>query len=668
MIVLLCPAVYLQPCTCCFRQVFWASALLAGHGRQNSAYSSSHEIFLIVEARSCVGAGISFRHSEASLAGRYTDSLQDRTCSEAEKPLVSIPAGHSGEVTRTGFVKLKWCISDITEREKVHELAEKLNVPLMIARMLIARDIHTFEEARTFFRPSWEDLNDPLLMGDMDKAVRRICQALENNERIFVYGDYDVDGITSVSLVTLFLLRLNADVTYYIPDRLKEGYGLSEAGIEQAAERGVTLMITVDCGITAVDEIAHAGSLGIDVIVSDHHEPAATLPKAVAILDPKRKGCPYPFKELAGVGVAFKLIQAVANALELEDDIPNEYIDLVALGCAADIVPLIDENRILVHKGLEKLNRLERAGLRALAETSGLLGKKIGTGQLVFIMAPRINAVGRLGNAERAVEMLITDSQVSARETALILERENQHRKLIDEQTFQEALELMETANGNGSHNSVVLSREGWHSGVIGIVASRIVEKVYRPTVMIAVEDGVGKGSGRSIPNFDIYSAIKKCETHLIGFGGHKYAAGLTIDPGKISDFKSAFRDAVDESIQEADLMQRIHVDAEIQLDEITDKFIRLLNLFAPFGPKNMRPVFLSKNLKVVGSPHIVGKDHLKFKVRQSKQVFDAIGFGLGHLLYRLDDRDSNLDMVYVIEENMWNGQTRTQLRVKDLR
>jgi single-stranded-DNA-specific exonuclease len=563
---------------------------------------------------------------------------------------------------------LQWCVTDIPDRNQIHDLAEALRVPALIARMLVSRGVTTFETARRFFRPAWEDLHDPFLMADMDKAVARICRALDQKESIFIYGDYDVDGITSVSLLTLFLRRMGATVFYYIPDRLKEGYGLSVAGIEKAAEQEASLMITVDCGITGVEEVKRARELGMDVIISDHHEPGTTLPDALAILDPKREGCPYPFKELAGVGVAFKLVQAVSRHCGLDDSAPAEYIDLVALGSAADIVPLVDENRVLVHKGLEKINRFERLGIRALAETSGLMNKTIGTGQLVFIMAPRINAVGRLGNAERAAELLVTNSESRAREMAKILDQENQTRKNIDEETFQQALELMSTENGDALPPAVVLSQSGWHSGVIGIVASRIAEKVFRPTIMIAVEDGVGKGSARSIPNFDLYSAIKRCEEHLLGFGGHKYAAGLTIAPEKIGAFRTAFQQTVNEMLREEDLVQRIEVDAEITLDEITEKFVRLLNLFAPFGPQNMRPVFLSRNLQTVGTPQVVGKDHLKFRVRQEGKIFDAIGFGLGALQYRLAPGESNLDMIYVIEENIWNGQNRIQLRVKDLR
>lgn len=564
---------------------------------------------------------------------------------------------------------MQWIVAEKPDQETLMALAEALDVPKVIGRILVNRGIRTMEEARLFFRPDWNDLYDPFLMKDMDKAVGRLIEALEKNERIFIYGDYDVDGITSVSLLILFLRELGGEVFFYIPNRLQEGYGLSTSGIHQASQVGARLLISVDCGITAVDEVALGRDLGIDVIISDHHEPSSIMPEAAAILDPKRADASYPFKELAGVGVAFKLIQAVSQRLNLEDEAYRKYIDLVALGSAADIVPLVDENRVLVMKGLELINRHERLGIHALVERSGLDGKKIGTGQIVFILAPRINAVGRLGNAERAVRLLITDSEQQARNIASILETENRNRKNIDEETFQEALELIESEYDMQSDRAVVLSREGWHSGVIGIVASRIAERVYRPTIMISVEDGIGKGSARSISNFNIYSALKKCEDHLVGFGGHRYAAGLTIEDEKIDIFREAFKKVAAEMVTEDDLIQQISVDAEISLKEITAKTVRVLNQFAPFGPRNMRPVFISRNLQVVGTPRVVGKNHLKFRVRErGREVFDVIGFDLGSLHYRLNPGEDNLDMVYVIEENYWNDQIRLQLRVKDLR
>ncbi len=563
---------------------------------------------------------------------------------------------------------MQWVVIDQPDREKVREFADALNVPRVIASILINREIETLEAADTFFNPSWEDLYDPFLMKDMNKAVQRIITGLNRKERFFIYGDYDVDGITSVSLLTMFLNRMGADVTFYIPDRLKEGYGLSQAGIQKATNVGAKILITVDCGITGNEEVALARSMGIDVIISDHHEPGNSLPEATAIVDPKREDCEYPFKELAGVGVAYKLVEAVAKQLNLPESFCRDYIDLVALGSAADIVPLVQENRVLVKKGLEKINQLDRIGIFALVESSGLLGKKIGTGQVVFILAPRINAVGRLGNAERAVNLLITHSQEKARSIASVLESENRNRKTIDEETFQEACRLIDEVFDLEVDRAVVLAQEGWHPGVIGIVASRIAETVCRPTIMIAIEEGVGKGSARSIANFDIYTALKKCDSHLLDFGGHRYAAGLTIRTDQIQDFREAFKKVAAETLLDEDLIKRIKVDAEITLPEINDALIQYLNLFSPFGPQNMRPVFFSQGLQVVGAPRIVGKNHLKFKVRQGEEVFDAIGFDLGTLSYRLTPGESNLDMVYVIEENYWNGQNKIQLRVKDLR
>ena len=563
---------------------------------------------------------------------------------------------------------MQWVVDEQPDREQLKDLIDGLGASRIVATILFRRGYKTAEAAKRFFEPDWDELFDPFLMKDMDKAVDRIIRAIREKERIFIYGDYDVDGITSVSLLYLFFKKLGGDAHFYIPNRLKEGYGLSTLGIQKASAVEAKLLVSVDCGITGIQEVKLARTLGMDVIVCDHHEPGNELPEAYAILDPKRKDCEYPFEELAGVGVAFKLIQAVSQVLELGDEVYREYVDLVALGSAADIVPLVQENRLLVRKGLEKLNRLDRLGIRALVESSGMMGKKIGTGQIVFILAPRINAVGRLGNAERAVRLLIADQESQAREIAMILESENRQRKNIDEETFQQAMELVKTEFDSENDRAVVLAREGWHAGVIGIVASRIAEEVGRPTVMLTVEDGFGKGSARSISNFDIFSALRRCDQYLLAYGGHRFAAGLTIQLESIPAFKKAFKEVAAEMLQDQDLDQKLCVDTEISLLEINDRAIAFLNLFAPFGPQNMRPVFLSCNLQVVGSPRVVGKNHLKFKVRQGGEIFDAIGFDLGDLQYRLCPGESNLDMVFVIEENNWNGQNKIQLRVKDLR
>ncbi len=561
-----------------------------------------------------------------------------------------------------------WNVIETEDREKVYHLSNVLGISTTLAKILVHRGIETFEEAKSFFRPSWDALYDPFLLKDMDKAVERLERAIEDQDKILIYGDYDVDGITSVSLLYLFFKSMKVDVDFYIPDRLKEGYGLSVSGIDKAVEMDAKLLISVDCGITGTEEVKIANEKGLDVIISDHHKPGDELPDALAVIDPKRADCPYPFKELAGVGVAFKLIQALALKLELEDDFYREHIDLVALGSAADIVPMVDENRVLVKMGIDVLNKREHIGIRALIHSVGLGDREIGTGQVVFMLAPRINAVGRMGNAERAVRLLISEDDSEAREIAAVLESENRVRKSIDEMTFQEALEFLEYEYNANEDKAVVLSRDGWHSGVIGIVASRIVEEIHRPTVMIAIEDGVGKGSARSIPNFDVYSAIQECEEHLLGFGGHKYAAGLTIDPDKIGDFKKAFKESVAKRMDDDDLVQRLSIDSEILLSDISDKMIRILNQFAPFGPQNMRPVFYSRNCRVVGTPRIVGKNHLKFKVSQKDKLFDAIGFNLGNLQYRLTPGEDSLDIVFVIEENHWNGECKVQLRIKDLK
>ncbi len=562
---------------------------------------------------------------------------------------------------------MKWIVKETQDLDLLQKIMKELNVSRVIASALLNRGICSFEEARYFFRAGWSDLHDPFLMKDMDSAVSRVIKAIENKETIFIYGDYDVDGITSASMLFIFFRKLGLEVHYYIPDRLKEGYGISETGIEQALAKNADLLISVDCGITAVKEAAYAKKMGLDVIISDHHEPAAKLPDAVAILDPKRTDDEYPFKELAGVGVAFKLIQAVCRRMNYSEETAQDFLDLVALGSVADIVPLTGENRILVSLGLERISRHERLGLRALAESCGLMGKSIGTGQVVFIMAPRINAAGRMGNAERAVNLLVSEDNDEARKIADVLEKENCIRKNVDEETFHEATQMLpDTLTEEDA--AIVLAKEGWHSGVIGIVASRVAEKVNRPTIMIAVEDGIGKGSARSISNFDIYEALKKCEYLLSAFGGHKYAAGLTVETSNIPEFALQFRKIAAESLTAEDFEPILSIDAEIGLPEINAKLIRVLNQFAPFGPLNMRPVFMSRNVQVIGSPRIVGNNHLKFRVRQKGSVFDAIGFDLGSLAYRLAPGENNLDMVYVIEENIWNGTNRIQLRVKDLR
>ena len=563
---------------------------------------------------------------------------------------------------------MKWVIENDLNKEDVYSLASQLSVPHIIAQILVRRGIRDADSARKFFSPEINQLYDPFLMKDMSEAVERLRRAVLGNEKILIYGDYDVDGITSVSFLVLLLKEVGANVDYYIPDRQVEGYGLSSQGIDIAKERNIDLIITVDCGITGHEEIELARTDGIDVIVTDHHEPSLTMPNAVAVVDPKRRDCEYPFKQLAGVGVAYKLAQGLLIRLGIDDSILENYVELVAIGTSADIVPLVDENRIFVKAGLTSLNNTENVGIKALLKAAGLNSREIGTGQIVFIIAPRINAVGRMGDAQRAVKLLTTDDQAEADQISNILERENQHRKNVDEDAFHAAVEIAGDLFAEKTPSSIVLYKEGWHTGVIGIVASRMVEKYYRPTILISVDEGVGKGSARSIPGFDLYESLKQCEDLFIGFGGHKYAAGLTIKEEKISELIHRFEDIAERELTPELLAPKLTIESEIRLGIIDDKFVNLLKRFAPFGPQNMRPVFISRNLQIVGSPSIVGKNHLKFRVRQDGKVFDVIAFNMGDLLYRLTPGESGLDMAYVIEENVFMGRHSIQLRAKDLR
>jgi single-stranded-DNA-specific exonuclease len=566
-------------------------------------------------------------------------------------------------------MQIKWEVTKTANPSIVNAITTEINLPRIVAEILICRGIDTPEAAKLFFKGGTASLYDPFLMADMEIAVERVVTALGKQEKIIIHGDYDVDGITAVSMLYLFLRDLGGKVSYYIPDRQQEGYGLSMGGIEESRRRGASLIISVDCGITSVTEVELASKLGIDTIISDHHEPGASLPAANAILDPKRVDCAYPFKELAGVGVAYKLAQGIVKRMNLDQAYLERYLDLVAIGSAADIVPLVNENRILVKEGLDRLNHNGNEGLKALIDTASFKQGDIHVGNIVFGLAPRINAVGRLGSAERAVRLLITRDYQQALTIAAELERENRRRKEIDNQTLVEALEKITQEYDSVKDFVIVLARESWHPGVIGIVASRIVERYYRPTVMITIEDGIGKGSARSIPGFDLYSAIRNCSDLLEQFGGHKYAAGLTIRADRIAEFKERFNAVAASVITDDDLIPKLNIDAVISLDEITPVMIKTLREFAPFGPKNMKPNFATYGLDVVGSPRIVGANHLKFKVRQASQnsaVYDVIGYNLGHLISNITNGHT-VDMVYTIEENYYMNQVNLQLSAKDL-
>lgn len=556
---------------------------------------------------------------------------------------------------------------------QVMQLAKEINVPETIARILFHRGITTYQLAKEFFRPQLTDLHDPFLMQGMEQAVVRILRAIESKERLLIFGDYDVDGTASAAMLYLYFKKLGLESIIHIPDRVKEGYGISTLGIDKGKQFGATLLISIDCGITAIDQVEYARGLGIDVIICDHHEPGESLPNALAVLDPLIPTNKYPFKNLCGCGVGFKLIQAIERRRDGEN-MAEQFIDFATLATTADIVPLIGENRILTKIGLQQINTNPRPGIRALIETSGSQLGKISTGQIVFVLAPRINAVGRMGDATRAVTLLTNDNFSTAIEFAQILETENRNRRKIDEDTFLKAQELVESYLEVEPDPAIVLHNEDWHPGVIGIVASRLVEKYYRPTVMMTTVDGVAKGSARSIVGFDIHQALKRVEDKLLQFGGHKYAAGLSVALDRVDEFREAFNLVVDELMTDNIRTPEIKIDTEITLGDLNPRFLKILKEFSPYGPSNMRPIFLARNVETIGVPKIVGKDHLRFRVKQNQYTLDAIGFGLGSLLDEVRDNGKALDLVFSVDEHevpiSSAGTTESfpQLKIKDIR
>jgi single-stranded-DNA-specific exonuclease len=567
------------------------------------------------------------------------------------------------------MIEKKWKIKEAPDKQTVLALADSLSISHVLATILVLRGITNFHEAKTFFRPDLSSLYDPFLMDGMQEATNRIITAITNNEKIVVYGDYDVDGTASAALLYLFLKELNANVEVHIPNRLTDGYGLSIESIDLLAEKQTNLMITVDCGITAVDEVEHAKSYGIDTIICDHHKPKEKIPAAVAVLDPLKPGCNYPFKYLSGAGVAFKLARAVSDRVGRKKDI-LEYLDLVALAAAADIVSLTDENRILVHKGMEMINSNPRPGILALIKKANKEVGSLTAGQVVFTIAPRINAVGRMGDAKRAVELFIADNITEAERVAQILEEENYQRRKIDESTFSHAVSIIEEQVDLDNDVAIILHVDEWHPGVIGIVASRVVEKYYRPAIMLSTIDGVAKGSARSITGFNIYEALQQCDDLLIQFGGHEAAAGVALEIDKIPEFRKRLNQILKNKMKEKSIIPEITVDTKISLSDITPKFIRILEQFAPFGPGNMRPVFMAENVKIVNQPRIVGKNHLLTTLQQSgnDKVFDAIGFNLGYFADKIaKDRDL-IDIVFTIEKITRNGISYPQIRLKDIK
>lgn len=567
------------------------------------------------------------------------------------------------------MLQKRWNLKETNHHFAVSALADSLNISESLSSLLVQRGINNFYDAKKFFRPSLEFLYDPFLMNGMEEATSRVIKAITENELICVYGDYDVDGTCATALLYMFLKELDAKIDFYIPQRLVEGYGISKAGIQSVHEKGASLLISVDCGITAIEETELANSFGIDVIICDHHHPKEELPNAFAILDPIKPGCNYPFKFLSGAGVAFKLAQGIAERIG-KRDLPFKYLDLVSLAAAADIVSLTDENRILVHEGLNLINSNPRAGIKALIEKCSINPGSLSSGQVVFTLAPRINAVGRLGDAKRAVDLLTTDNLEEAFEFASVLETENYERRKIDVDTFDSALELIASSVDLENEIPIILHNEDWHPGVIGIVASRIVEKYYRPTIMLTTVDGIAKGSARSINNFNIYEALEKCEDLLIHFGGHQAAAGLAVKPDNLEEFKYRFNQVVKDSIKDQDLLPELMIDSKIKFSEITPKFIRILEQFSPFGPGNMRPTFLAEGVSVVSNPRIVGANHLIVSLKQNNlnKVFDSVGFNMGEYLDSIKIPGVNFDIVFSIDKLVRDGKEFPQLKLKDLK
>ena len=577
----------------------------------------------------------------------------------------------------------RWTLRPIDNEGAVGEIAQQLNaLPEALARALVLRGVDSFDSARGFFRPSLDAVHDPFLMQDMDRAADRVAEAIGKRERVMVYGDYDVDGTTSAAMMTLFLREHGVEATYFVPNRFEHGYGLCNAGLDEAVERGATLVISIDCGITGHAEAKYAKDvLGLDLVICDHHTALDTIPDAVAVLDPKRKDCAYPFDGLSGCGVGYKLMQATLQRLGLEPERAYPYLDLLAVSIAADIVPIVDENRLLMHAGLERLATTPRLGLRALAEVADVDLADCSTSRIVFTMGPRINAAGRMGDAGRAVDLLMADDPLVARRLAKELDAVNRERRELDRQTLAEALAEAEAHIATHDPFALVLHQPHWHGGIIGIVASRIVERFYRPTVMLTGENGVARGSARSIDGVSIYDALAECDQQglLIGFGGHAAAAGVSLPMENLPAFREALSTAIGERVEPSDLEPEITLDAHLDLGLVADgvggRFWQVLRQFSPFGPDNPTPVFWGRDLRVVGQPKTVGKDgsHLRMRVaqREGNGVHSVIGFGLAERLPAVQQSaraGTPLEMAFCLEENTWNGRTELQLKAKDVR
>jgi len=558
----------------------------------------------------------------------------------------------------------RWKIQE-ADPSAVQALQSSLGISEIICRILVQRNIITFDQARHFFRPQLADLHDPWLMKDMDKAVGRIQSAFRRGEKILVYGDYDVDGTTAVACLYDFLRKIcpTGQVDFYIPHRYREGYGVSQQGIDYAQDNGYSLIISLDCGIKSTDLIAYAASLGIDFIVCDHHLPDDQLPPAVAILNPKQPDCPYPYKELCGCGVGFKLITALSERLGFGREEAFQYLDLVATAIAADIVPLDGENRILAYYGLKKVNEAPNSGIRALIQLSGM-EKALKMVNLVFTIAPRVNAAGRMDDAAKVVHLFTAADLQIALSYAGQLHADNTDRKETDSSMTEEALAILEKDDGHPERRSTVIYQPHWHKGVVGIVASRLIEKYYRPTVVLTRSGGVIAGSARSVSGFNVYEAIHACREHLLGYGGHFAAAGITLQPDQISAFTSKFEETVAATIRPDSLVPELLIDAELHFEAIRPSLYSIIEQMQPFGPTNVQPIFISRNVTDKGS-RIVKEQHIRFSLQQGSIVMDGIGFSLAPKFHLLQT-GAPIDLVFTLEENEWNNRKTLQLKVID--
>jgi len=561
----------------------------------------------------------------------------------------------------------RWLQKTTPPTEKIESLSKAINVNWYLSAILIQRGVEDYEAAKTFFRPTLSQLHDPFLMKDMDKAIARIHKAIQDEEKILIYGDYDVDGTTSVSLVYNYMRKFYPLCEVYIPDRYAEGYGVSLAGIEWAEQYHYSLIIALDCGIKSIELVQLANTKGIDFIICDHHLPGDTLPEALAVLDPKRPDCPYPYKELSGCGIGFKLMQAYGKTYRREEDL-YEYLDLVAVSIASDIVPITGENRILTYFGLKKLNENPSPGLKALKDIAATRNDLDVSG-IVFTLGPRINAAGRVAHARAAVDLLVSETEDEANDLAEKVNLKNEIRKQFDSDITEEAIAMIENNVNLRDSKSTVLYKDTWHKGVIGIVAARCVEKYYRPTVILTQSNNKITGSARSVSGFDLYNAISSCSDLLEKFGGHKYAAGLTLDINNLELFQRKFEEVVSSTITEDMLTPVIDIDSVVHFDAINNKFLKVLKQMGPFGPENPNPVFTSSNVYVFNSLASFKDKHLRFLIAQegSEHVFQAVAFDLSEHYDKLSRRDT-FQMVFTVEENTFNGTTTLQLRIKDIK